>query len=1771
MTTKNSEILFDLQRFENSIIPSAATPLAATMGGFTGSNMASIGAGTGSSITISGGWAVNDAVTVNNVYSDYGTSSETFLSVSGYDHNATFTYYGFSTVSGSYVIDTLSSVTLPSDSSSTTYTAQTTALFPSGVAFNNSVKASSVTVAGGGSPTGVSLQGVGTISEFGEGQRVVLARAGNQSLNLTGVQGTVALSATGDTLKQNFNGASINAINLYSPVTIEGGSSWSTAPTLSSSNYVSLGSVDSVQTWSVSSGISYASVNANVATGNDPIIAKGSSSVAASNYLNITVNSGNAVQLSASGTGNTPHDTIGVNGTIIAGAAKAYAEIAAGDESSVLTAAIGSADASINVGGTPTLNGAASVAAGANVTIATTGISGHAVITAIDTLAANGAWSLGAYSTIGQLGVDTVNFASASGVITANADGTKVAALANGGNVTLSGVGDHTLTANGGAWTLNATATDASVASTFDSSGNATVDGATLISGANKSLAIGANGANDTMSLGGASQVTLNADGYVTAVNSLAAGSSWLVRNGESREVSIGSSNIMDIKFSNPASSGVFGEITTNTLSGGGASVAAIDSLSGNVTVTSASSSISGLNVAGTTWSVSNPNGNTVDFNSTGKLAALTASNSSTDLTVIAAATDASVVVSLTGDTMGGSFNGAKVYVHDGDSIVGVQLESDTSAMGITGITSLNSGATVIGDNEYKVNENFAIRKGNNTTTQFTLGGSSSMTVQNVVDGDAYTVVGASGSTVVYDVDSTVTSGGQAKVSVNSAAVTVTASTDSSVNGVYISANYGDDIAKVEGVKLNDTISSSGDKNFSVIYDTSNVSSSSTDTYVMTVNDVRVSLKAGNIANIGTAVTMAVDNSSTMPNINISSGIANSSTVTVGRGVYSVGSSAAVTVNDAIGFLYVDENGNVTAEDSIVADIRRERDGAIESLVSSLHGSASTANAFHDFYNIYYGNNTVFGDWPYTVASYENATVSTHSASISSTGVNIYGEKSLSDYPNSVTLQSFLGTPIDVEHIEGRVSGTATLSNAVIDVSNSTNSLVAVGMNSSYDNFAVNHTILGSARNSTLIVGEGATGDNVVRGGNGGNYMVHRGNGKATLVGGTGSDTVYAVAGDSVVGGTGADYFYDSSAFEISDYNFDEKDVIIATKLSNSANLTRANISVDGNKLAVAGGSTLTIGASDQYDESTATKAIVANAANSSSNRSLLIWAGIYDSTVDATEFEKGALIISDNNEGAADSVYGSAYADVAYVGGNDLINAGAGNDTINIASVSADSGRRGATVVLSTGKNDVNGWTGGFDNESGSNIIAFETNASTAADINFKTKSGVVVGYAEGSSLNFNSLSPSSGNSGAYDFLVGQEKVTFIASDQTVNVLSDDAIADYYKGEKAAGIYVGESVTTGLAISLGSANFTNVTKLDLHNESRASVIGTAANESITLVGSADAGASKSVAAGAGNDYIVSGGNSTTNAGNYLFFGTYNNYTYSSGRDTVENFGFYRGAANDMDLANADVLYLGDTANYKGLTATASKLEISLGDSDKVIINDNFSTSDNKMLRARFGNDETTYLCKFGLTSGYNTFTYDGETNAFFGNTGRGRDTLNVASDLNNVSIWLNDRNYDQKFYYGINVINAGNLTDAKSTLVGSSADSNLIYSAGNGSTNSLWGGGGESNTLIGGNGDDTFFYYKSVGYVDSDGVGHASNDVIQGVQNNDLIWMADVTLDDIALADIESGKITITLKDGSALTVTGMSTETSFRLSDGQGGTQDYTAVSSGSDRHWE
>ena len=656
-----------------------------------------------------------------------------------------------------------------------------------------------------------------------------------------------------------------------------------------------------------------------------------------------------------------------------------------GGTGSSMTVTAGSSNGGLLSAGANASGGSASLAASAHATLST--VDGGVAISAVDSLAANGRWALGDNATIGTLGSDTVTFATSGSTIIAGTDGTMVRALNfTGGNASLNAVGDHAGVSVGSAnWGIYSS----SVTAVFDTVGSASVSSANnvnigLLSGGPKTMSAGESGANDTLVVANNGGVAISGN-LVTSASNILNGSEWLVRGGDSpRTVSVGSRSFT---FEN-STDNIYGALIASTLSSslsGSSTIAAIDSLSGNVTVNHADGAISNLDVMGTTWNIANDVSDTAVFASNGSAASVTATTTS-DLTV-SASTDASVQVAiLSGNTVRGIFNHVTVTAHDDESPFGVQLEASDTAAGVAGITGLNSAATINGDNHVIINETYDLYKAgasSNALTnrmQFTLG-SGDMTVKNVVSGDSYN---GTGGRIFYDLTSSVAAGGTANITINSATATIQATTDSAISNAYVISDGTGDLAieTIGGVKLNDTITSVTDRNFTVVYNTSSINSDTQ--YTMLVNGAGITVDGSDFVSDNSTIAVNVDNSGSTPVVSLSSGVINNgATVTVGSGIYNVGGNAAVTVNDDIGFLYFDaNNGSVTAEDFSVAEVRTRRESAVGNLVDA--NSDTTVHAFNDFYNVFYPNTSEYGfynkGFNSTVAGYSSVTVSSPAA-----------------------------------------------------------------------------------------------------------------------------------------------------------------------------------------------------------------------------------------------------------------------------------------------------------------------------------------------------------------------------------------------------------------------------------------------------------------------------------------------------------------------------------------------------------------------------------------------------------------------------------------------------------------------------------------------------------------------------------------------------------------------------------------------------------------------
>ena len=136
--------------------------------------------------------------------------------------------------------------------------------------------------------------------------------------------------------------------------------------------------------------------------------------------------------------------------------------------------------------------------------------------------------------------------------------------------------------------------------------------------------------------------------------------------------------------------------------------------------------------------------------------------------------------------------------------------------------------------------------------------------------------------------------------------------------------------------------------------------------------------------------------------------------------------------------------------------------------------------------------------------------------------------------------------------------------------------------------------------------------------------------------------------------------------------------------------------------------------------------------------------------------------------------------------------------------------------------------------------------------------------------------------------------------------------------------------------------------------------------------------------------------------------------------------------------------------------------------------------------------------------------TYDGQANFF---VAKGKNaSVTVENELN--------------FVGDIAVVDASKF-DGKAELAGATNTNNTLI--GGVGKNSLWGGNGPegNDALIGGAGENVFFYTNGNG-----------NDTISGVNSGDIVYLSEVTLEQLSGTAVENGVATIAFKDGGSLTI---------------------------------
>ena len=247
------------------------------------------------------------------------------------------------------------------------------------------------------------------------------------------------------------------------------------------------------------------------------------------------------------------------------------------------------------------------------------------------------------------------------------------------------------------------------------------------------------------------------------------------------------------------------------------------------------------------------------------------------------------------------------------------------------------------------------------------------------------------------------------------------------------------------------------------------------------------------------------------------------------------------------------------------------------------------------------------------------------------------------------------------------------------------------------------------------------------------------------------------------------------------------------------------------------------------------------------------------------------------------------------------------------------------------------------------------------------------------------------------------------------------------------------------------------------------------------------------VTLGGGLNTLISSSANETLTGNgtteYIF-------DKDSGRDVISNFNF------DEDKINVgnETIAAVNVNNSGGV-----RMEIS-GDA-VLTLND----AQGKNFRV----NEFTALVDKNLT-------YDAAANYFVATAQNATLTVGESAEIwLDVPAWAGSK--EKTFVGDIRTIDAST-AEGNTSLAGNDLDNTIL--AGNGDA-SLWGGNGGDDLLVGGAGKNTFFYTNGNG-----------SDTIAGANGGDIVNLSQVTLDQIASANITADGVAINFKDGGSLQV---------------------------------
>lgn len=365
----------------------------------------------------------------------------------------------------------------------------------------------------------------------------------------------------------------------------------------------------------------------------------------------------------------------------------------------------------------------------------------------------------------------------------------------------------------------------------------------------------------------------------------------------------------------------------------------------------------------------------------------------------------------------------------------------------------------------------------------------------------------------------------------------------------------------------------------------------------------------------------------------------------------------------------------------------------------------------------------------------------------------------------------------------------------------------------------------------------------------------------------------------------------------------------------------------------------------------------------------------------------------------------------------------------------------------------------------------------------------------------------------------IGSYSAGFIVLNYFLRQLSD-AVIDSVSATVPDGY-----ILDGNTLVLGSGVQTNVWLEGINlftgeatykNDSVAFINGSQIGSNIVLAGNKQdnwilggSGAESLWGGSAGNDTLQGG------SGADIFY-----LGYGCGADVVPDFAM--GVGNE-----SDVLYIYGAG---GSSVTRGGRTLTVGMMDGSTLSIDVGPDTNGIIQYALDYGAGTLLARVGNTNEGNSLLYDRAVAFYQG--GDSTDAL-IVSGGGSHDVWLDGRN--GQWFDSIEVID-GAASSGEDKLAGNASSNLLIGGSG---SQSLWGGIGGDDTIQGGSGRDMFWYGKGNG-----------SDIVINTGTDDVVNLYDISLGDIAYANVSSGEISMGFKGGGSIAVkTGSSSAPSFVL----------------------